>query len=274
MKLSVLVTAFLLLVLDSVHPTELVYDPVNHGTNVANQITNIAQFTATTLNTAKTALNTLKTYENTVLQVARMGNPAALKSLPGVSNIAELYQIYGQLTADYQQIQRMTNPQNLQYTFNSILSTYKLPTWNGFVAANGVTVQPNQGVFQFPTANYNVAANVQQELAQLDRKKQTLTQQRDSALQSLQSANDQSTVQKFQSIVTALNGAIADINQSEQQLFNQGRLQQSRNGAAQQIFQRTQQEQVQASDYQAIDAGLNALPLGQMNGQPVLWGSN
>jgi hypothetical protein len=269
----VLVIASLALAFASARATQVVYDPIVHGTIVGDQVVNFAKWAASEAHEAQTQLNTLQTYENTVLQVARMGNPAALRSLPGVSNVAELYQIYGQLTSDYQQIQRMTNPQNLQMTFNSILSTYKQPTWNGFTAANGVTVQPNQGSFQFATSNYNVAANVQQQLTQLDQKKQTLTQERDAALQSLQSATDQSSVQKLHSSVTALNGAIADINQSEQQLFNQARLQQTQNVAAQQIYQAAQREATQASDYQAIDQGLNGLPLGNLS-QPVLWNQN
>jgi hypothetical protein len=270
---NVLVIASLALAFTSARGTQVVYDPIVHGTIVGDQVVNFAKWAASEAHEAQTQLNTLQTYENTVLQVARMGNPAALRSLPGVSNVAELYQIYGQLTSDYQQIQRMTNPQNFQATFNSILATYKQPGWDGFTAVNGVNVQPNQGSFQFPTSNYNVAANVQQELTQLDQKKQALTQQRDAALQSLQSATDQSTVQKLHSSVTALNGAIADINQSEQQLFNQARLQQTQNVAAQQIYQAAQIERTQASDYQAIDQGLNALPLGNLQ-QPILWNQN
>ena len=253
---------------------DVVYDPVNHATAVGNEVVNLAKWTATQISTAQTELNTLRTYENTVLQVARMGDPAALKSLPGVSNVAELYQIYGQLTTDYQRIQALTNPSTFEADLNSILATYKQPPWKGFTAANGVTVLPNQGAYQFATSNYNVAANVQQQITQLDQKKQALSQQRDAALQALQSATDQSTVQKQTAAVTALNGAIADINQSEAQLFSQARLQESQNAAAQQIWRRTQEEQVQAQDYQTIDAGLNGLPVGQMNGQPVLWGSN
>lgn len=256
----------------SANAYDVVYDPINHATNIGDEIVNLIKWSATQVSTAQTELNTLNTYENTVLQVARMGNPAALRSLPGVSNVAELYQIYGQLTSDYQEIQSLTNPQNFQANFNSILATYKQPPWNGFRSANGLNIQPNQGSFQFPVSDYNVAANVQQQLTQLDQKKQVLTQQRDTALQSLQSATDQSTVQKFHSIVTALNGAIADINQSEQQLFNQARLQQTQNVAAEQIYRAAQKEETQAADYQAIDQGLNGLPLGNLQ-TPVLWGS-
>lgn len=276
MNKQIIVTFVVSLVLGfgSVRASMIVYDPINHATSVSNEVVNLAKWTATQISTAQTELNTLHTYENTVMQVARMGDPAALKSLPGVSNIAQLYQIYGQLTTDYLRIKALTNPSTFQADINSILAAYKQPPWNGLAAANGVRVLPNQGAYQFATSNYNIAANVQQQITQLDLKKQALTQQRDAALQSLQAATDQSTVQKYQAAVTALNGAIADVNQSEAQLFNQGRLQQSQNAAAQQVWQRTQQEQVQSQDYQAIDAGLNALPLGQMNGQPVLWGGN
>jgi hypothetical protein len=91
----------------------------------------------------QTQLNTLQTYENTVLQVARMGNPAALRNLPGVSNVADLSQIYGQLTVDHQRIQALTNPATYQADVNAILSRYSQGPWNGFTAANGVKVLPN-----------------------------------------------------------------------------------------------------------------------------------
>jgi hypothetical protein len=250
----------------------IVYDPINHATAVGNEVVNFAKWAASELHEAATELNTLNTYENEVLQLARMGDPAALRSLPGVSNIAELYQIYGQLNYDYQRIQGLTNPQNLQANFNSILATYKQAPWNGFTALNGVNVQPNMGAFQFPVNDYNVGQNLTQQLSQLDQKKATLTKQRDSTLQSLQSATTQSDVQKYHAALDALNAAIADVNQSEQQLFNRGRIQQSQNTSAQQIYQQAQVQRTQASDYNVIDQGLNGLPLGHMQ-TPILWGS-
>jgi len=272
MRIASIIVAFFLLSWRA-EATMPVIDYSAIAQDAAHEVVNLAKYAAQLEQQVQTQLNTLNTYENTVLQVARMGNPAALKSLPGVSNVAELAQIYGQLTASYQRIKALTNPASYQSNLNSILSAYGQAPWNGFTAANGVKVLPNQGTFQFATSDYNVAANIQQQIAQLDQKKQALTQQRNAALQSLQGASDQSAVQKFTAAVTALNGAIADVNQSEQQLFNQGRLQQSQNTAAQQVWQRSQQEQVQAQDYQTIDAGLKGLPVGQMNGQPMLWGN-
>jgi len=68
-----------------------------------------------------------------------------------------------------------------------------------------------------------------------------------------------------------LNAEIADIDQSEQQLFNRGRIQQGQNASAQQIYQASQAEQRQAFDYQNIDTALSQLPLGSFD-KPALWG--
>ncbi|MBV8454753.1 MAG: hypothetical protein JOZ29_21150 [Deltaproteobacteria bacterium] len=265
-------TGFLFLALSVVARASLVvWDPGLAAQNAGNEVVNFAKWAKTEVDAAQTQLNTLQTYENTVLQLARMGNPAALRSLPGVRNIAELYQVYQQLTYDYQRLQGMVNPQNLQYNFNSILNGYGYSSWNGFQSLNGVSVSPNAGLYQFPVSNYNIGQNLVQQLAQLDQKKATLTQQRDAALQSLQTATDQSAVQKLHSSLTALNAAIADIDQSEQQLFNRGRIQQGQNAAAQQIYQASQAEQRQAFDYQNIDTALSQLPLGSFD-KPALWG--
>jgi hypothetical protein len=265
-------TSFLFLAVSMVaKATLVVWDPGLAAQNAGNEVVNFAKWAKTEVDAAQTQLNTLQTYENTVLQLARMGNPAALRSLPGVSSIAELYQIYGQLNADYRQIQGMVNPQNLQYNFNSILNGYGYSSWNGFQSLNGVSVAPNRGLYQFRVSDYNIGQNVSQQLQQLDQRKATLTQQRDAALQSLQSATDQSAVQKLHSSLTALNAAIADIDQSEQQLFNRGRIQQGQNASAQQIYQASQAEQRQALDYQNIDTALSQLPLGGLD-QPALWG--
>ena len=53
--------------------------------DAGNEVVNLAKWAKTEVDAAQTQLNTLNTYENTVLQVARMGNPAALRNLPGVS---------------------------------------------------------------------------------------------------------------------------------------------------------------------------------------------
>jgi hypothetical protein len=49
--------------------------------DAGNEVVNFAKWTKTEIDAAQTQLNTLNTWENTVLQVARFGNPAALRSL-------------------------------------------------------------------------------------------------------------------------------------------------------------------------------------------------
>src|ERR1700758_1740917 len=133
----------------SANAYDVVYDPINHATNIGDEIVNLIKWSATQVSTAQTELNTLNTYENTVLQVARMGDPAALRSLPGVSTVSELYQIYGQLSRDYISAQALLNPQRYRNDMNYILSAFQLPQWNGFNNSNGLPVLPAQGLFQF-----------------------------------------------------------------------------------------------------------------------------
>jgi hypothetical protein len=156
--------------------------------DAGNEVVNFAKWAKTEIDQAQTQLNTLQTYENTVLQVARFGNPAALRSLPGISTVAELYQMYGQLSRNVATAEVLMNPQRYQADMNSILAAYQLPSWNGFTTANGLPVLPGQGMFQFSTGSYNIANNAQQELQTLDQQRQRLQQQRDAALSSLQSA--------------------------------------------------------------------------------------
>src|SRR5262249_7208536 len=151
--------------------------------------------------------------ENTVLQVVRMGNPAALRNLPGVSTVAELYQIYGQLSRNQGTVQALLNPQRYQNDLNYILGAYRLPKWNGFNTESGLPVLPAQGLFQFSTASWNVANNAQQQLTTLDQQRQKLQQKRDQALSSLEAATTASEVQKYHALLNSLNAAIAEVSQ-------------------------------------------------------------
>jgi len=65
----------------SVQASVIVHDPGLAVQDAAHEVVNLAKYAVTATKQTETALNTLNTYENTVLQVARMGNPAAL-SLP------------------------------------------------------------------------------------------------------------------------------------------------------------------------------------------------
>src|SRR5260370_23911315 len=226
-----------------------------------NEVVNFAKWAKTEVDQAQTQLNTLQTYENTVLQVARFGNPAALRSLRGVSTIAELYQMYGQLSRNVATAETLMNPQRYQADMNSILAAYQLPSWNGFTTANGLPVLPGQGMFQFSTGSYNIANNAQQELQTLDQQRQRLQQQRDAALSSLQSATTASDVQKYTAVVQALNAGIAEVAQPEQELNHKTALQTQHLQAGQHIYTASQAEQLTTAASPPMYQDLNPFPL-------------
>ncbi|MBV8174225.1 MAG: hypothetical protein JO151_06630, partial [Verrucomicrobia bacterium] len=177
-----LVLSLLFSVSLSARASLVVWDPGLAAQNAGNEVVNFAKWAKTEVDAAQTQLNTLQIYENTVLQVARFGDPAALRSLPGVSTVAELMGMYGQVRRDYQQLQGLVNPGRYQSDLNDILSTYQQPTWNGFTSMSGANIAPVQGLYQFATSDYRIGQTVRQQLAELDQKKQTLTQERDRAL--------------------------------------------------------------------------------------------
>jgi hypothetical protein len=205
--------------------TMIVHDPGLTIQDAAYEVVNLAKWAKTEVDAEQTQLNTLNTYENTVLQVARMGNPAALRNLPGVGTVAELYQIYGQLSRDYVSAQALLNPQRYRNDMNYILSAYQLPQWNGFTSLNGLRVLPAQGLFQFPTGAWNVANKSLEQLKVLDQQHQKLQQQRDQALSSLEAATTASEVQKYHALLDSLNAAIAEVSQGEQELYHRTALQ-------------------------------------------------
>jgi hypothetical protein len=178
--------------------------------------------------------------------------------------------MYGQVTRDYQELQGLVNPSRYKNDLNYILSAYQQPSWNGFISMGGVNIAPVQGLYQFATSDYRIGQAVQQQLAELDQKKQTLTQQRDRALQNLQSATTASDVAKHHAELDGLNAAIADVNQSENQLGERAHIQQRQNAAAQQIYQQSQAERRAAAAYQGVDRDLSELPLGDFH-QGARW---
>jgi hypothetical protein len=216
--------------------TMSVIDHAHIAQDAANEVVNLVRYVQTATKETETALNTLRTYENTVLQVARMGDPAALRNIPGLSTVAELYQLYGQLSRDYVTAQALLNPQRYEADMNYILRSYQLPQWNGYTASNGLPVLPAQGLFQFPTASWNVANNAQQELKTLDDQRQRLQRQRDEALRSLQNATTQSDVQKYHAVIDSLNAAIAEVAHGEQELYHRTGYQNQQLQAGQQIY--------------------------------------
>jgi hypothetical protein len=253
--------------------TQVVYDPINHGTNIANEVTNLVQWTETEIHAAATELNTLNTYENEVLQLARMGDPKTLTAnLPGVSNLQTLSEIYGQAQKDVQVWSAYVNPQSWKLTADQILSTYQQPALTTFTASNGVRVGTAQSLFQFETANYNTAYGAQQTVSRLNQQLQTLTKELATATSSLQAATTTSDVQKYQGIVSSLHAQIDAVKAALQQAELSEKLQTQQNNAAGAITRSAQAQATTAADLQVIDEGLNGLPLGNFS-TPQLWGS-
>jgi hypothetical protein len=235
------------------HATMSVIDHAHIAQDAANEVVNLAKYVTTATKQSETALNTLNQYEQMLTYVARFGNPGALRNIPGVSTVAELYGLYSQLTRDYEQAKALLNPQRYQWDMNSILSSYQLPQWNGYTAVNGASVLPTQGLFQFPTASWNVANNSLEQLKTLDDQRQRLQQQRDQALSSLQSATTASDVQKYHAVVTALNGAIAEVSHAEQELYHRNSYLNQQLQAGQQLYNTSQAEAERAGALSQYD---------------------
>jgi hypothetical protein len=258
MKREILIICGVLSVAFKVEADQSVIDKTHIAQDAGNEVVNLAKYVTTATKQTETALNTLRTYENTVLQVARMGDPAALRNIPGVSTVGELYQLYGQLTRDSQQAQALLNPQRYQHDMNYILSSYQLPQWNGYTASNGLAVLPAQGLFQFPTASWNVANNSLDELKTLDEERQRLQRKRDDALKSLESATTQSDVQKYHAVVDSLNAAIAEVAHGEQELYHRTGYQNQQLQAGQQIYNASQAEIQQAGALSQYDRDITS----------------
>lgn len=253
MRKEVIILLWIFTVAFKAEATISVVDHPSIAQDAANEVVNLAKYATTATKQTDTALNTLNQYEQMLLYVARFGNPGALQNIPGVTTVAELYQMYGQLTRDYQQARQLLNPQRYQRDMNYILSSYQNPQWQGWTTSTGVQVPPAQGLYQWATGSWNVANNSIQQLPVLDQQRQRLQQQRDQALKSLQSATTASDVQKYTGVITALNGAIAEVSHAEQELTHRTAMQQSQLKAGQEIFQASQAEQQQAAALSQYD---------------------
>ena len=155
MKLdSIMTIVGVLSLVGRMHATMVVHDPVLMAKQSADEVVNFAKWAKTEVDAAQTQLNTLQTYENTVLQVVRMGNPAALRNLPVVASIAALAGTGQQLLADYQRIRAMANPQYLQGQLGSVVNAYQLQNWTPLAP----------GAYQFAAANWQVSQTVQDQM--------------------------------------------------------------------------------------------------------------
>jgi hypothetical protein len=253
----------------------IVHDPVGWVQYGLSEVLNYANWAAQQANTAATELNTLHAYEQEVVQLARMGDPAALARLTGVNSITSLYRDYAIISGDVQQMKNAVNPQDFQNQFNSILATYRQPNWQGVITYGGGQFLPTAGNYQFATANYNAAQTAQQTIASLTTQRQSVQTQRDSALQSLQSATTQSEVQKWTAVVQALNASMSHIDAEIQQVIEQAKLQQTQNAAAQSVYNAVQREQIAASLQNGFEQDLGSFArVAPIYMQPPQWGNS
>jgi hypothetical protein len=251
------------------------HDTIGWAQYGVTEVVNYANWAAQQANTAATELNTLRSYEQQVIQLARMGNPAALSQLTGVNSITSLYRDYATISADIWQIENATNPAGFQSQFNSILATYKQPNWQGVITYGGGQFLPTAGNYQFAAANYNAAKTTQQTIASLTAQRQLVQTQRDSALQSLQAATTQSDVQKWTAVVQALNASMSHIDAEIQQVIEQAKLQQAQNAAAQSVYIATQREQIAASMQNGFEQDLGSFArVAPIYMQPAQWSNS
>jgi hypothetical protein len=253
----------------------IVHDPIGWVQYGVAEVANYANWAAQQANTAATELNTLHSYEQEVIQLARMGNPAALAQLTGVSSITSLYRDYALISVDIQQMENAVNPQNFQSQFNSVLATYRQPNWQGVITYGGSQFLPAAGSYQFATANYNAAQAAQQTITSLTAQRQSVQAQRDSAIQSLQAATTQSDVQKWTAIVQALNASMTHIDAEIQQVIERAKLQQTQNTSAQSMYAATQREQLAASMQNGFEQDLGSFArVAPVYMQPAGWGNS
>lgn len=253
----------------------IVHDPIGWVQYGVAEVVNYANWVAQETNTAATQLNTLRSYEQQVVQLARLGDPAALSQLTGVNSITSLYRDYAIISSDILQMENAVNPQNFQSQFNSVLATYRQPNWQGVITYGGGQFLPAAGSYQFATANYNAAQTAQQTITSLTAQRQAVQTQRDSAIQSLQAATTQSDVQKWTAMVQALNASITHIDAEIQQVIERAKLQQTQNTAAQGMYAASQREQLAASMQNGFEQDLGSFArVAPIYMQPAGWGNS
>ena len=275
MKRRIILVSALLLCARIAPANLIVHDPVGWVQYGVSEVINYANWAAQEANTAATELNTLHSYEQEVIQLARLGDPAALARLTGVTEITSLYRDYAMISSDIAQMKNAVNPQGFQSQFNSILATYKQPNWQGVITYGGGQFLPTAGNFQFAAASYSAAQTAQQTIASLTAQRQSVQTQRDSALQSLQAATTQSDVQKWTATVQALNASMTHIDAEIQQVIEQAKLQQAQNAAAQSVYSATQREQIAASLQNGFEQDLGSFArVAPIYMQPPQWSNS
>jgi predicted ribosome quality control (RQC) complex YloA/Tae2 family protein len=252
------------------HGTLIVHDPGVAIQQSVNHAMDYVQMVKTQIDGAATQLNTLRSYENTVVQLARMGNAAELKNLPGVSDVAQLAGSGLQLYRELGSFQNYLIPAHYQADLNSILTSYSQPNWQGFVTSSGASVSPTQSAFQFPVASWNTSNQALDLINRLQQQRQTLQQQRAQTQSFLAGATTDAEVKKYSGNLAALNAAIAEVDQQVHQVLGATQLQQQKIVAGQQVTQAATAEREAAAQYRAIDQEFEALPVADLH-RPVNW---
>lgn len=241
--------------------TDIVHDPagwVLYGVREAMQYAKEAQ----------TELNTYNQLQQQILQVARMGDPAQIRNLPGLSEVSQLATTGQRLSQSYARLPQYFSPTNYQASANSILSQFGQPAWNGWTTANGASVPLRQSAYQFDVSRFNIANQVLSLLGQNQTQREALQAQRNQLQQQLTTATTDAEVKKLHAQLDNVNAALAQLDARDHQTVMQGQQRQLQVGAAQAITRAATIEQRQAAEYQQVNQGLTALP-GQ--GAPVGW---
>jgi hypothetical protein len=236
------------------YSTLIVHDPLSTANYTIHEGLHYVQAVQTTL-------HTLRSYEQLVLSVAHAGNAAEIANLLGLEDVGSLLQSGQQLYAGYQELHLAVDPRNYQADMNGILNGYRLPTWQGFLTANGSYVRPNPGSYQFDTASYNVTSRILKVMNDLHRQRERLVADLDGLRRRLPSASTDAEVQKLNGNIALVQTALSDLDQKMNQTADRGRMQQEQIRAAQEIYRQTQTERQDAGIRRGIDQdfdGLNA----------------
>ena len=257
---TILIIAWILWTTASLsYATLPVVDYSHIAQDAGNEVVNLAKWAKTEVDSAQTELNTLRTYENTIIALARMGDPSQLRNLPVIRDVASVASTGQQIVYDYQRWKAYTNPQNFQQDANSILSAYRQPSWSGFLTASGVQINPSQTALQFDVARFNISTQAEQQLEALEKQRLTLIQSRDATLQQIQSATDESSVQKLHAALDGINSALAEIGTRETAINNETSYKAQQISAAQAVTNTAQAERLQASQATVADREFQTL---------------
>ena len=164
-----------------------------------------------------TALKEVQQVENEIVQLERMGDPKAFgANLPGVGVITGMAQIYQQGKQDAEDWASFANPQTVKLTAEQVMGLYS-NSLTGLTTSNGFHVPPAQGLIQFSLSDYNTAQGAQDSIDEVDCDEDFAyagTRYGDCADEG---GDSQSEVQKDQTMIDSLNGAIAGVEASIQQ---------------------------------------------------------